>query len=177
MCALQVGLSGGGWTTTVAAAVDPRITLSIPVAGSTPKFSTPLWPQWVPDLPEGDGKGEGGGGDYEQMAERPMYSAAGFVEMYVLAALEAGRHQLQMLHEWDNCCFRGAGLHGPIRAYNRFVQQHVKGWMQTAVNLGNYHELNLRDKVVVGMMIEHKRAGTLGRKAFASLPFDVLPSF
>jgi hypothetical protein len=30
------GLSGGGWTTTVAAAIDPRIGLSFPVAGSVP---------------------------------------------------------------------------------------------------------------------------------------------
>jgi dienelactone hydrolase len=33
---VMVGLSGGGWTTTVAAAIDPRIDLSIPVAGSLP---------------------------------------------------------------------------------------------------------------------------------------------
>ena len=31
---VMLGLSGGGWTTTVSAAVDSRIKLSIPVAGS-----------------------------------------------------------------------------------------------------------------------------------------------
>jgi hypothetical protein len=30
------GFSGGGWTTTVAAALDPRIRLSVPIAGSMP---------------------------------------------------------------------------------------------------------------------------------------------
>ena len=30
----MIGLSGGGWSTTVAAALDPRIGLSLPVAGS-----------------------------------------------------------------------------------------------------------------------------------------------
>lgn len=47
-----VGLSGGGWTTTVAAAIDPRIKLSIPIAGSVPKWPTTLYPNFVPDLPE-----------------------------------------------------------------------------------------------------------------------------
>jgi hypothetical protein len=47
-----VGLSGGGWTTTVTAAVDPRIKLSIPIAGSVPKWPTTLYPNFVPDLPE-----------------------------------------------------------------------------------------------------------------------------
>lgn len=32
----MVGLSGGGWTTTDYSALDPRITLSLPVAGSLP---------------------------------------------------------------------------------------------------------------------------------------------
>jgi hypothetical protein len=32
----MMGLSGGGWTTTLAAAVDPRIETSFPIAGSTP---------------------------------------------------------------------------------------------------------------------------------------------
>ena len=121
--------------------------------------------------------GEGGGGDYEQSSERPMYSSCGFVCMYTLAALEENRHQLQMLHEHDSCCFQGAGLHANITAYNRFVQGHVAGWMQTAVNLGNFHEFNFRDKVVAGMMIEKERAGALGRADFDHIPFDVLGRF
>ena len=32
------GFSGGGWTTTIAAAIDPRIKNSFPVAGSLPVF-------------------------------------------------------------------------------------------------------------------------------------------
>lgn len=46
---VMTGLSGGGWTTTVAAAVDPRITLSMPVAGSIPcSFTHTSWDfeQW-----------------------------------------------------------------------------------------------------------------------------------
>ena len=32
----MLGLSGGGWSTTLASAVDPRIQLSFPTAGSIP---------------------------------------------------------------------------------------------------------------------------------------------
>ena len=34
----MIGMSGGGWTTTMAAAIDTRIKLSIPVAGSAPLY-------------------------------------------------------------------------------------------------------------------------------------------
>ena len=50
---IMVGLSGGGWTTTLASALIPDITLSIPIAGSTPKWPTDYYNDWVPDLPEG----------------------------------------------------------------------------------------------------------------------------
>ena len=84
-----MGLSGGGWTTTLAAAVDARVALSVPVAGSVPKWPTTLYPYEVPDLPEV-------AADYEQSAERPMYRACGFACMYVLASLEPGRAQAQV---------------------------------------------------------------------------------
>src|SRR5882724_11589473 len=34
----MVGLSGGGWTTTLYAAIDPRVRRSYPVAGSLPQY-------------------------------------------------------------------------------------------------------------------------------------------
>ena len=49
----MVGLSGGGWTTTLASAIIPDIKLSIPIAGSIPKWPTEYYDKWVPDLPEG----------------------------------------------------------------------------------------------------------------------------
>jgi hypothetical protein len=46
----------------------------------------------------------GAGGDYEQEQERPMFSAAGgYLQLYVMAALEPDRYQLQLLHEFDSC--------------------------------------------------------------------------
>jgi hypothetical protein len=68
------GLSGGGWSTTIAAALDPRITLSVPVAGSVPKFPTELYPSMVPDLPEVLA-------DFEQSDARPFYQHCSHVCM------------------------------------------------------------------------------------------------
>jgi hypothetical protein len=196
---VMVGLSGGGWTTTISAAIDPRIELSMPIAGSVPKFRSSLYSSWVPDLPEGAHKGEGGGGDFEQNEGRPFYSACGWACLYVLAATgspagatvdrsvdtttSAARHSLQMLHEHDSCCFATAGLHPNITDYNRFVQGELAkigedGWFQTAANLGNFHEINYRDKVVLGIMLERlRRLGGIRRSHFEDIPFDVLLNF
>ena len=47
----MLGLSGGGWTTTVASAVVTDIDLSFPTAGSMPKWRTKTYDEWVPELP------------------------------------------------------------------------------------------------------------------------------
>jgi hypothetical protein len=66
-----VGLSGGGWTTTVAAAIDKRINLSIPVAGSLPfdMRTAQAGDPWH-DM-----------GDYEQLRERPIYKSCNYTCM------------------------------------------------------------------------------------------------
>ena len=82
---------------------------------------------------------------------------------------------LQILHEYDASCFRGAGLFDGIKSYNAFVQARVGGWMQTAVTAGNYHQVNVRDKVLVAYLVERlRRRGSLRRSDFEMLPFDDL---
>jgi len=165
-----VGLSGGGWTTTVTAAVDPRIKLSIPIAGSVPKWPTTLYPNFVPDLPEV-------AADFEQRPVRPFYQTCSFVCMYVLAALEVGRSQAQVLHEADPCCYQAQHVHDGLVAVNRFIhaQPSLGGWMQTYVTSGNIHQANYRDKVIVATLIERlRRFGVVDKGAMAVLPFDML---
>jgi dienelactone hydrolase len=84
----MVGLSGGGWTATVYAALDPRITLSFPVAGSLPL-----------DLPIGIGER-----DTEQNLPA-FYSLAGYRDLYIMGSFGPHRHQTQILNRKDNCCF------------------------------------------------------------------------
>jgi hypothetical protein len=133
---ILLGLSGGGWSTTLAAAVDPRIQLSFPTAGSVP-FDLKVGPYEGADM-----------GDYEQLVARPIYHICGYECMYVLAGLETERAQLQLLHEWDPCCFRAQGRHPKIRAYNERVQTTLVsangGFMATAVTVGDFHEVNFR---------------------------------
>lgn len=83
-----VGLSGGGWTTTLVAAIDTRIDRSFPVAGSLPMYLR-----------------QGNPGDWEQTTPE-VYRIAEYMELYIMAT-DQGRRQLQILNRFDPCCFRG----------------------------------------------------------------------
>lgn len=108
---LMTGLSGGGWTTHLAAAVDVRIDTSIPVAGSLPLYARPFSP--------------GSGGDMEQHYaalyrevdsndDGVLDKATGvcsWLEIYALGAAtprhDRPRHVIQILNLNDTCCFGG----------------------------------------------------------------------
>ena len=87
----MIGLSGGGWTTTVYAALDPRIKRSFPVAGSVPNYLR---------------IGLEGLGDEEQ-DDPGFYSIANYCELYVMGSYGANRSQTQILNRYDPCCFYG----------------------------------------------------------------------
>jgi dienelactone hydrolase len=85
----MVGLSGGGWTTQLAAAVDVRIDAAYPVAAGVPlglRFDNPRrnWGDWEENLPE-------------------LQRIAGFEDLSILGA--AGRSQIQVLNQFDPCCY------------------------------------------------------------------------
>ncbi len=83
----MVGLSGGGWLTTVYAALDPTILISIPVAGTLPLYlRSPIE------------------GDPEQL-HPPFYSLAGYPDLYVMGAQGVGRAQIQVLNRYDTAAF------------------------------------------------------------------------
>ena len=95
----MIGISGGGWTTTLAPAVDVRIKRSFPVAGSYPLYCrTNPFPTFSHDIEQ----------DYE-----PLYretdansdgitdTAAGvasWLEIYALGGCGPGRRQVQILN-------------------------------------------------------------------------------
>jgi hypothetical protein len=87
------GLSGGGWTTTICAAIDPRISKSFPVAGSYPMYI-----RYISDA-------SASWGDFEQHYE-PIFSKIDYLDLYVLACSQA-RSQYQILNLHDACCFKG----------------------------------------------------------------------
>ncbi|MCC6539459.1 MAG: SGNH/GDSL hydrolase family protein [Bryobacterales bacterium] len=91
----MAGLSGGGWTTTLYAAVDPSIRTSYPVAGTIPLH-----------LRIG-----GSVGDLEQYLDE-FYRMAGYPDLYMLGSW--GRQQTQILNRRDDCCF-GEAQHNAAR--------------------------------------------------------------
>lgn len=88
----MLGISGGGWTTTLVAAIDPRIRMSFPIAGSYPIYlrsnTTSDW------------------GDYEQTVVE-VYQLCNYLELYMLGAYGKQRRQLQIINKYDRCCFAG----------------------------------------------------------------------
>jgi len=95
-----VGLSGGGWTVHLAAAVDVRIRASYPVAAGVPlalRFDRDQknWGDWEGNLPA-------------------LHRIAGFEDLSILGA--AGRSQIQVLNEFDLCCYNEArfSMYAPI---------------------------------------------------------------
>ena len=155
---IMMGLSGGGWTTTLMGAIDTRLQLSIPVAGSVPcDFNHTSW-------------------DYEQYCSNSWAQVCGYECLYALASLEKNRYSIQIIHEHDPCCFHGYGRHDRIREYNNRVQQQIEGHFQTVPTIGNVHEVNVRDKAIAASLIDRFRStdGVLTNADFDSIPFNTL---
>lgn len=86
----MLGFSAGGWLTSLIAAADPRIESSVAVAGVYPLY-----------LHEGL--------DRQPPAEHffaPLNAAAGYPDLFVMAAAGPGRGQLQIFNRYDRCCYR-----------------------------------------------------------------------
>lgn len=103
----MIGISGGGWTTTLAAAIDTRIKKSFPVAGSYPLFLASNAPRdW---------------GDFEQTVPE-LYQLINHLELYVLGAHGNGRRQLQIINQHDPCCYGGTKW----KTYDQIVANRVQ---------------------------------------------------
>ena len=87
----MIGISGGGWTTTVYSAIDSRISKSFAVSGSLPF----LLRYQVQDI-----------GDWEQL-EPGIYNVANYLELYVMSSYGENREFVQIFNEYDPCCFGG----------------------------------------------------------------------
>lgn len=136
----MTGLSGGGWTTTVYAAIDPTIRCSFPIAGTIPLY-----------LRTG-----GSIGDREQF-EPSFYRLAGYPDLYLIGAYGRDRKQVQILVRRDDCCFgerqhdeKKSGL--PYAEAMRKYEERV----QTALNeIGNGSFRLQIDDAAPSHMISH----------------------
>lgn len=87
----MAGLSMGGFMTVLAAAVDPRIARSYPIAGDLPLYmrrGQEVLPDLVPYYP-------------------PLNAAFSRLDLYLLGASGRGRGQLQIFNRYDRCCYNG----------------------------------------------------------------------
>jgi hypothetical protein len=112
---MMIGISGGGWTTTLCAAIDPRISFSFPVAGSLPFY-----------LRSRDIYNQSTFGDYEQYVP-DIYRVANYLDLYIMGAFGKGRFQLQVLNQYDSCCFDGTGFKTYVDLVRKRVHQLEKG--------------------------------------------------
>ncbi|MGH7957551.1 MAG: hypothetical protein ACREH8_11150 [Opitutaceae bacterium] len=135
----MIGLSGGGWTTTVYAAIDPTIQCSFPVAGTMPLY-----------LRQG-----GSVGDREQY-ESSFYRLAGYPDLYILGSQGRGRKQVQILNRRDDCCF-GQAQHGENAAtpYAESVREY-EGRVRAALDrIGDGSFRVEIDEIAPAHMISH----------------------
>ena len=106
---VMVGLSGGGWTTHFSAALDPRITLSVPVAGALPLYARPFSrgskgdseQEYPPILREDDSNNDG-------VLDKAV-GACSWLEIFALGGIgpSGKRKQVQVINFDDSCCFNG----------------------------------------------------------------------
>lgn len=114
----MTGIEGGGWTTTVYAAIDPTIELSFPVAGSIPLYLR---------CPTGGATTYHH--DAEQFQGNGIYHLAGYQDLYVLGATGTTatgfpRHQTQILDRADDCCFGAAQQAASLGPWDESVNQY-----------------------------------------------------
>jgi hypothetical protein len=136
----MTGLSGGGWTTTLYAAIDPTIRCSFPIAGSIPLY-----------LRTG-----GSVGDREQ-TDPAFYKIAGYPDLYFLGAFGRGRSQTQILLRKDDCCF-GEAQHDPKTAGQNFTESVRAYETKIQSALKNAHSGRFRvevDETAPSHMISH----------------------
>jgi hypothetical protein len=107
----MVGISGGGWTSTVYPALDPRISKSFSVAGSLPLSLR----NTMDDV-----------GDYEQFHPQ-LYSIANYFELYVMSSIGNDRAFYQIFNKNDPCCFSGDIYKSYHESLKNFVSEFNSG--------------------------------------------------
>jgi len=109
----MVGISGGGWTTTVYSAIDDRIDKSFPVGAMLPLFislNAPVMPHYEGIIPE-------------------LYEIASYLDLYILGSFGEDREQIKIINKFDSCC------HGGI-SYQVFEEEMAQ--TMTKLNNGNF---------------------------------------
>ena len=117
----MMGASGGGWSTVLAAAVDPRIGKSVSVSGSLPLF--------LPSATDTCTFSR----DAEQVDQSGvLYEEISYLDLYILAAngtqpSGAKRQHLQINDQFDECCFFGINFLAYAGVLTNYMTQNSLG--------------------------------------------------
>jgi hypothetical protein len=101
----MLGVSGGGWSTDVYSALDPRVTYSVSVSGSVPYDLLNTGP-----------------GDEEQ-SHPALHALVDYRDLYVMAAGTPGRKHRHILNPLDSCCFSGTLYRGYDNPVGKVVRE------------------------------------------------------
>lgn len=116
-----IGISGGGWTAILAAALDSRIEKTFAVAATYPIYlRSDAARDW---------------GDYEQTVPE-LLNVANDLELYLLGSVGRGRKQLQIFNEHDSCCFAGVKWQTYSSVVRRRVDQLHGGEFDVVLDRG-----------------------------------------
>lgn len=118
----MVGISGGGWTTVLASAVDLRINYSFPVSGSLPLALRTY------DI-----------GDIENF-HKPFYSEFSYLDLYLLGSTGKKRAQVQMNILRDNSVYSG-GRSILYSSYISNLSENLGGKFLTNIFDGELHKI------------------------------------
>ena len=139
----MTGISGGGWTTTLYAAIDTRILHSYPVAGSLPIY-----------LRSDSGRDWG---DFEQTFP-DLYRIANYPELYVMGSYGKDRKQIQILNQYDSCCFAGIKSRTYEKAVKDAVAELGKGEFRVFLDQSHKeHKISTKTLSVIFTEIESKK--------------------
>ena len=90
---------------------------------------------------------------------RPAFVSCNYTCQYLLAGLEPDRFQVQILHEYDTCCFSPHGRHDQMLRYEHNVRAELAssdragagrhGWFTSTANEHHKHEVSAQDKTII----------------------------
>lgn len=137
---IMVGHSGGGWSTTLYAALDKRISLSIPVAGSLPIFLLATPPVAGP-------------GDSEQH-NADLLKIVSYQSLYVMAT-DGGRKQVQMLSRLDDQAFAGEASAVYAEPVENAAAQVGGQFEQYIDPASRHHEISLPMQALIKKILQN----------------------
>jgi hypothetical protein len=120
----MAGLSGGGWTTTLYAALDARITTGVPIAGSEPFTLRNPSDAEQEDVPSR-------GNDFFRFFRNGHQLVTGYKDLFVLGGYGVSRRLVQVLNRNDDCCF----------GQNEFKGDNAAEWDRSA----RAYEIEIRE--------------------------------